>query len=138
MFDPGMGRSPEEGNGNPLQHPCLGNPVVRGAWQATVHGITESDRIEHPHTNIFNIISQALRSATVLGSVAKSCSTLYDPRDRSSPGSSVHETSQQEYWSGLPFPSPGDLSDPGIKPRSPALQADASLTELQGKPLLAV
>ena len=32
--------------------------------------------------------------------------------------------SRQEYWSGLPFPSPGDLPDPGIKPRSPALQAD--------------
>ena len=36
------------------------------------------------------------------------------------------EFSRQEYWSGLPFPSPGDLPDPGIKPRSPALQADAS------------
>ena len=35
--------------------------------------------------------------------------------------------SRQEYWSGLPFPSPGDLPDPGIKPRSPALQADALL-----------
>ena len=33
--------------------------------------------------------------------------------------------SKQEYWSGLPFPSPGDLPDPGIKPGSPALQADA-------------
>ena len=33
--------------------------------------------------------------------------------------------SRQEYWSGLPFPSPGDLPDPGIKPRSPALQTDA-------------
>ena len=33
--------------------------------------------------------------------------------------------SRQEYWSGLPFPSPGDLSNPGIEPRSPALQADA-------------
>ena len=33
--------------------------------------------------------------------------------------------SRQEYWSGLPFPSPGDLPDPGLKPRSPALQADA-------------
>ena len=32
--------------------------------------------------------------------------------------------SKQEYWSGLPFSSPGDLPDPGIKPRSPALQAD--------------
>ena len=35
------------------------------------------------------------------------------------------EFSRQEYWSGLPFPSPGDLLDPGIEPRSPALQADA-------------
>jgi hypothetical protein len=33
--------------------------------------------------------------------------------------------SRQEYWSGVPFPSPGDLPDPGIKPGSPALQADA-------------
>ena len=39
--------------------------------------------------------------------------------------SSVHEFSRQEYWSGLQFPSPGDLPDPGIKPRSPALQADS-------------
>ena len=38
----------------------------------------------------------------------------------------------QEYWNGLPFPSPGDLSDPEITPRSPALQADSSPTELPG------
>ena len=44
--------------------------------------------------------------------------------------------SSQEYWSGLPFPSPGDLSNPGIEPASPALQADALLTVLQGKPKL--
>ena len=37
--------------------------------------------------------------------------------------------SQQEYWSGLSFPPPGDLSHPGIKPRSPTLQADSSLSE---------
>ena len=42
--------------------------------------------------------------------------------------------SRQEYWSGLPFPSPGDLPDPGIKPRSPALQADALTSEPPGKP----
>ena len=42
--------------------------------------------------------------------------------------------SRQEYWSGLPFPSPGDLPDPGIKPRSPAFQADALTSELPGKP----
>ena len=37
--------------------------------------------------------------------------------------------SRQEYWSGLPFPSPGDLPDPGIKPKSLALQADSLLSE---------
>ena len=42
--------------------------------------------------------------------------------------------SRKEYWSGLPFPSPGDLPDPGIELRSPALQADSLPTELQGKP----
>ena len=41
--------------------------------------------------------------------------------------------SRQGYWSGLPFPSPGDLPNPGIEPGSPALQADSLLTELQGK-----
>ena len=41
--------------------------------------------------------------------------------------------SRQEYWSGLPFPSPGDLLDLGIKPRSPALQADALTSESPGK-----
>ena len=38
--------------------------------------------------------------------------------------------SRQEYWSGLPFPIPGDLPNPGIEPRSPALQADSLPTEL--------
>ena len=41
--------------------------------------------------------------------------------------------SRQEYWGGLPFPSPGDLPDPGIEPRSPALQADALTSEPPGK-----
>ena len=42
--------------------------------------------------------------------------------------------SRQEYWSGLPFPSPGDLPNPGIKPRSSALQTDSLPSELSGKP----
>jgi hypothetical protein len=37
----GSGGSPREGNGNPLQYSCLGNPIDRGAWQATVHGVTK-------------------------------------------------------------------------------------------------
>ena len=44
------------------------------------------------------------------------------------------EFSRQEYWSGLPFPSPGDVPNPGIEPESPTLQADALPSELPGKP----
>ena len=39
---PGLGKSPGEGNGNPLQYSCPGNPMDRGAWWATVHGIAKS------------------------------------------------------------------------------------------------
>jgi len=42
--------------------------------------------------------------------------------------------SRQEYWSGLPFPSPEDLSNPGIEPGSPASEADALTSEPPGKP----
>jgi len=40
---PGSRRSPGEGNGNPLQYSCLGNPMDRGAWQATVHGVAKKE-----------------------------------------------------------------------------------------------
>ena len=59
------------------------------------------------------------------------------PMDYKLPGSSVHRILQQEYWSGLPFPSPGDLPDPGIKPTSPVSLALADgflTTEPAGKP----
>ena len=49
------------------------------------------------------------------------------------PGSSVHGISQQEYWSGLSFSSPGDLPNPRIEPGSLALQADSFLSEPPGK-----
>ena len=39
---PGLGRSPGEGNGNALQYSCLGNPMGKGTWQATVHGVAKS------------------------------------------------------------------------------------------------
>ena len=44
---PGSGRSPGEANGNPLQYSCLENPMDRGAWQATVHLMAESNTTEH-------------------------------------------------------------------------------------------
>ena len=43
---PGLGRSPGEGSGNPLQYSCLENPMDRGAWWATVHGVAKLDTVE--------------------------------------------------------------------------------------------
>ena len=48
---PGLGRSPREGNDYPLQYSCLGNPMVRGAWQATVHGFAKSQTRLNEHTH---------------------------------------------------------------------------------------
>ena len=49
-FIPGLGLSLGEGNGNPLQCSCLGNPMDRGAWQATVHGVAKSQTQLSTHT----------------------------------------------------------------------------------------
>ena len=67
-----------------------------------------------------------------------SCSVVSD--SYATPWTVAHQAppsmgfSRQEYWSGLPFPSPGDLPNPGIEPRSPALQAEALSSEPQGSP----
>ena len=59
------------------------------------------------------------------GFVAKLCPTLATPWTVACQAPVSMEFSRQDYWSGWPFPSPGDLPKPGIKPRSPALQADS-------------
>ena len=61
--------------------------------------------------------------------ITQLCPTLCDPVDCSLPGTSSMGFSRQEYWSGLPLPSPGDLPNPGIEPGSPALRADALPSE---------
>ena len=66
--------------------------------------------------------------------VTKLCPTLVNPWTEARQAPLSMGSSRQEYWSGLPFPSPGDISIPGIEPRSPALQADSLPTELRGKP----
>ena len=76
-----------------------------------------------------------LESLTVILSVSHSvsCPTLCDPMDFSPPGFSVHVILRAEYWSGLLFPSSGDLPDPGIEPASPALAGGSLTTEPPGK-----
>ena len=76
----------------------------RGAWWATVHGVA---RVGHDLETPWTVAHQAPLSM---------------------------EFSRQEYWSGLPCSSPGDLTDPGIKPGCPVLQADSLSFELPGKP----
>ena len=64
------------------------------------------------------------------GLATKSCLTLVTPWTVACQAPLSMAFSRQEYWSGLPVPSPGDLSNPGIEFESPALQADSLLTEL--------
>ena len=67
--------------------------------------------------------------------VRQSCPALCDPMDYIAHQTPLSmEFSRQEYWNGLPFPSPGDLPDPGIKLGSPALQADFYLLSHQVSP----
>ena len=67
------------------------------------------------------------------GLVTQSCLTLDIPRAVAHQAPLSMGFSRQKQWSGLPFPSLGDLADPGIEPGSPALQANSLPTELQGK-----
>ena len=68
------------------------------------------------------------------GLVTESCPTLVIPWTVALQAPLSMGLLRQEYWSGLPFPSPGDLPDPGIKPRSPASQADSFPPEPSGRP----
>ena len=77
--------------------------------------------------------------ATDLGASSAACSVM---SDSVTPWTAAHQAplsvgfSRQEYWNGLPSPSPGDLPHPGIEPGSPALQANSLPSELPGKPNL--
>ena len=74
---PGLGRSTGEGNGNPLQYPCMRNPMDEGEWWATVHGLTESDRTEQlTHLHYIKLTILAIFKCTVQRIVTKLGSTL--------------------------------------------------------------
>ena len=162
-----------EGNGNPLQYPCLENPVVGGTWWVTVHGVPKCqtrletslslslpseplgkpqglpfsrrsswprDRAQVPRIaggffiirvtrEVFSLLMENLLSEWKLLSRVWLFATPWTIQSM--------EFSRPEYWSGEPFPSPGNLSNPGIKPRSPALKANSLPAEPQEKPMRA-
>ena len=79
-----------------------------------------------------------MQSESVKSLVVQLCLILSDLMDCSPPGSSVHGILQARILEWLPFPSPGDLTDPGIEPGSPTLKADSLLSEPPGKSLFHV
>ena len=109
----------------PLQYSCLENPTDRGAWRAIVH------RVEKSQTQLkwLSVHTQSL-------SPVSSHNTLTFFQTFMTAYRSISLTPFEEYWSGLPFPSPGDLPNPGIELRSPALQADVLTSEPPGKPMI--
>ena len=143
---PGLGKSPGEGNGNPLQYSCLENSMDR-AWGQKESDMTE--RLSHSHCGEQYGGSRKTKVELPYGP-AISLLGLYPEKRKKvkwisrvqlfvtsrtvanqTPLSMVF--SRQEYRSGLSFPSPGDLPDPGVKPWFPALQADSLASEPLGK-----
>ena len=100
---PGSQSSPGEGNGNPLQHPRLENPMDRGTLLLLLSHFSHIQLLATP----WIVAHQA-------------------PLSKGFP--------RQEYWSGLPFPSPGELLNPGVKPAPPAVGGRSFTTEPPGKP----
>ena len=124
---PGLGRSHGEWNGNPLQYSCLGNPIDRGAWWATVHGITKSwiQLSESP-----SVMSDSLRphGLTYTAHWILQARILEWVAFPFSMGSS--QSRDQTQLSHILYHS---LPNPGIELGSPALQVDSLRTDLVTK-----
>ena len=124
-------------------------PWTREALRGTVHEVTKSQTwleqlsmhayiyicvytYTHTHTYVYVCLLLCMKVKVL---VTQSCLTLCDPMNGRLPGSSVHGIPRWENWSGLPFPSPGDLPDPGMGPGSPSWKADSLQSEPPGKPM---
>ena len=93
--------------------------------------------MQHRVINVLKSTYHQLEKWKVKVLVTQSCPTLCDLMDVAHQAPLSMEFSRQEYWSGFPFPSPGDFPDQGIEQSSPALQADSLPSESSGKPLSA-
>ena len=123
---PGLGRSPGEENDNPLQFSCLGNPMNRGAWWATVHGVMKSWAWLSYSANTHAWMD--LKSISCI-SVFSDLQLFVTPWTVALQAPLSMGFSRQECWNGSSFPSPENLPKPGIKPTSLALQANSLLPE---------
>ena len=128
---PRLGRSPGKGKGYPLQYSGLENSMDYSLWSGKELDTTERLSEEEGFSQ-----HQAWKRVCVC--VCDSLSVMFDslqpPSTVAHQGPLSMEFSRQEYWSALPFPSPGDLPDPGIEAQSPALQVDSWPSEPPGKP----
>ena len=97
----GLGKSPGEGNGNPLQYSCLGNPKDRGTWWATVHGITKSRTQLSDFSSLFVYIKAPAISVT--GNIMNVYISWLVTDILTTAGLSVQEHGTQ-FWSSGPFP----------------------------------
>ena len=102
-----------EGNGNPLQYSCLENPRDGGARWAAVYGVAQS------WTQLKRLSSSS--SSIHVNTKERYEKTYAIPWTVASQAPLSMGFPRQEYWSGLPFPSLGNLPNPGIEPESPAL-----------------
>ena len=143
VWSPRLGRSPGGGKANPLQYFCLGNPIDRGAWQATIHGVTKSPaRLSHftltfhfhalekemaTHSSVlaWKILwkeeTSRLQFSVQFSSVAQSCPTLCDPVNHSTPGLPVHH--QLPEFTQTHVHQVGDVIQPSHPLSSPSLPA---------------
>ena len=118
---PGAGSSLGEENGNPLQYSCLGNPMDRGAWPTTVHGVTKrSDLVTKQQQTTVCPSRRPIHICACMPARGQSCPTLGNPMGCSPSGSFVHGILQARILTWVVIPSSRDSSPPGIESRTPA------------------
>ena len=119
---------------NEMKPKSLSSTILYGFSMLAVMSSFQQN-IEHFERSqkIINVSTYMKKSESIRYSVVSDSSP---PHGLNLPGSSVHGILQAKYWSGLPFPSPGDLPNPETKPKPPALQADSLSPEPSGLYLL--
>ena len=123
--------SPAGGNGSPLQYSWLGSPTERGAWQATVHGVAESDTTEHTHMNGWPGPPTGVWLVSPLEVKGKWKSLSCSPKDYT-----VHGILQARILEWVVYPFSRGSSQPRYQTQAnfPILQADSLPAEPLGKP----